>query len=153
MLFFPPRSPVLSRWHRAFYSVKWRCNFYNLILPDKIPENRDPVKKILIASYGTITLPIHNHSPITKWRKFGQIWYLLYINRVMTEWQRLEKKGDDPRDDIIDYGSMRTALDCFKGKFRLNGDALPLPRPPPIECHPLGWQRRWWLLSLSWSKH
>ena len=36
---------------------------------------------------------------------------MLYINRVMTEWQRLEKKGDDPRDDIIDYGSMRTALE------------------------------------------
>ena len=54
---FPARAPVLSRWRRGFYSVKWRCNFYNLILPDKIPENRDPVKKILIASYDTITLP------------------------------------------------------------------------------------------------
>ena len=63
---FPARAPVLSRWRRAFYLVKWRCNFYNLILPDKIPENRDPVKKILIASYGTITLPSSNHSPITK---------------------------------------------------------------------------------------
>ena len=49
-----------------------------------------------------------------------------------------QKEGDDPSDDIIDYGSMRMALDCFKGKFRLNGDALLLPRPPLIECHPLG---------------
>ena len=142
---FPARSPVLSRWRRAFYSVKWRYNFYNLILPDKIPENRDPVKKILIASYGTITLPTQITPQSRNKENLGSFGICcIYI--LGDEWMAMTwKEGDDLSDDIIDYGSMRMALDCFKGKFRLNGDALLLPRPPLIECHPLGccWWQGW----------
>ena len=50
-----------------FYSVKWRRNFSYLIHSDKIGQNRDFVRKILIASTAIISLSHRIISQIMKY--------------------------------------------------------------------------------------